>query len=314
MMDRLDAMEVFLAAVDGGSLSSAGRKLGIPLTTVSRKISDLERHLTVRLLERSTRKIMPTDAGCDFAAACKGVLQSVREAERAAAGEYETPRGALTVCAPLCFGRLHVLPVVSEFLQHFPDVDVRLMLTDRDVALQEERVDLAVRIANLPDSSLIGKRIAQVRPIVCASPRYLERAGRPAHPRELANHACITAGDSSTPRGWTFQIEGAEVRIPVKSRLVATTSEAAIDAAVDDLGLTQALGCQASPACASGQLEIVLTGFEPRALPVSFVYRRRDRVPLKLRSFLDFAGPRLRQRLADSTVPFHGKLSRTIGI
>jgi DNA-binding transcriptional LysR family regulator len=297
-MDRLEAMEIFLAAVEGGSLSSAGRKLGMPLTTVSRKISDLERHLNARLLERSTRKVMPTDAGLDFVAACKAVLQSVHEAERTVAGEYTTPRGDLTVTAPICFGRMHVLPVINAFLERYPDVDVRLVLSDGDCDLQEDRVDVAIRIMNLPDSSLVATRIAHVRPVVCASPEYLERAGRPGHPFELARHACITTGSALAPTPWSFRIDGTEMKLPVRPRLVATTSEAAIDAAIASVGVTQTLCCQTQSARAAGLLEVVLGAYESKPLPIHFVYRRRDRVPMKLRSFLDFAGPRLRVRLA----------------
>ena len=301
-MDSLEAMEVFLAAVEGVSLSSAGRKLGMPLTTVSRKISDLERHLNARLLERSTRKVMPTDAGLDFVAACKAVLQSVHEAERTIAGEYATPRGDLTVTAPICFGRMYVLPVISSFLERYSDVDVRLVLTDADCDLQEDRIDVAIRIMNLPDSSLVATRIAHVRPVVCASQEYLDRAGRPAHPHELARHACITTGSAHSSTPWRFRIDGTDMKLPIRPRLVATTSEAAIDAAIASVGVTQTLCCQAQSARAAGLLEVVLEPYETKALPVNFVYRRRDRVPMKLRSFLDFAGPRLRQRLAQSEV------------
>lgn len=301
-MDRLEAMEVFLAAVEGGSLSSAGRKLGMPLTTVSRKISDLERHLNARLLERSTRRVMPTDAGLDFVAACRAVLQSVHEAERTIAGEYTMPRGDLTVAAPICFGRLHVLPVISAFLECYSDVDVRLILTDGDCDLQEDRIDVAIRIMNLPDSSLVATRIAHVRRVVCASPDYLERAGRPARPHELAQHACIATGSALAPTPWSFRIDGSDMKLPVRPRLVATTSEAAIDAAIASVGVTQALCCQTQSARAAGLLEVVLSGYEAKPIPVNFVYRRRDRVPMKLRSFLEFAGPRLRQRLTVSDV------------
>jgi DNA-binding transcriptional LysR family regulator len=298
-------MEVFLAAVEGGSLSSAGRKLGMPLTTVSRKISDLERHLNARLLERSTRKVMPTDAGLDFVAACRAVLQSVHEAERTIAGEYTCARGELTVAAPICFGRMHVLPVISAFLERYCDIDVRLVLTDGDCDLQEDRIDVAIRIMNLPDSSLVATRIAQVRRIVCASPDYLERAGRPARPHELAQHACIATGNALAPMPWSFRIDGSDMKLPVRPRLVATTSEAAIDAAIAAVGVTQTLCCQTESARAAGLLEVILSGYEAKPLPVNFVYRRRDRVPMKLRSFLDFAGPRLRQRLTVSNETPH---------
>jgi DNA-binding transcriptional LysR family regulator len=195
---------------------------------------------------------------------------------------------------------MHVLPVISSFLERFSDVDVRLILSDGDCDLQEDRVDIAVRIMHLPDSSLVATRIAHVRPVVCASPSYLDRAGRPATPHDLAHHACIATGSALAPTPWSFRIDGSEMKLPVRPRLVATTSEAAIDAAIASVGVTQTLCCQTQSARAAGLLEVILGAYEPKPVPVNFVYRRRDRVPMKLRSFLDFAGPRLRQRLTGS--------------
>ena len=176
-MDRLEAMAVFLAAVEGGSLSSAGRQLGMPLATVSRKLSDLETHLKARLLNRSTRQLTLTDAGRDYLAACKRILEDVGEAERTAAGEFSEPRGELVVTAPIVFGRLHVLPVIAEFLSAYPEVDVRLVQGDRVLHLLDEHVDLAVRIGELPDSRLTATRLGATRRVVCASPAYLSAHG-----------------------------------------------------------------------------------------------------------------------------------------
>src|ERR1700737_2640863 len=153
-MDRLEAMSALLAAVEAGSLSGASRKLGMPLATVSRKVSELETHLRTRLVTRTSRRLILTDAGRSYIAACKRILDDIREAERSAAGEYSAPRGELIITAPIVFGRLHVLPVVLEFLKTYPEIDVRLTLADRIVNLQEDHVDLAVRIGELPDSSL----------------------------------------------------------------------------------------------------------------------------------------------------------------
>ncbi|TIX54789.1 MAG: LysR family transcriptional regulator, partial [Mesorhizobium sp.] len=172
-MDRLEAMSLFVAAVEAGSLSAAGRRFGIPLATVSRKVSDLERHLKTRLLNRSTRQLTLTDAGHAYLAACRRILDEVGEAERAAAGEYSAATGELIITAPIVFGRLHVLPVVTGFLAAYPDVTIRLMLADRITQLSEEHIDLAVRIGELPDSSLVATRIGSIRRVVCASPAYL---------------------------------------------------------------------------------------------------------------------------------------------
>src|SRR5580700_10254053 len=158
-MDRLEAMSALLAAVDAGSLSGASRKLGMPLATVSRKVSELETHLRTRLVTRTSRRLILTDAGRSYVAACKRILEDVREAERAASGEYSAPRGDLMITAPIVFGRLHVLPVAIEFLKTYPDIDIRIVFADRLFNLFEDKVDLAVRIGALPDSSLVATRV-----------------------------------------------------------------------------------------------------------------------------------------------------------
>src|SRR5208283_2092412 len=172
MMDRLESMSILVTAVEAGSLSAAGRRLGMSLATVSRKVSALEAHLKTRLLNRSSRQLTLTDADRSYVAACRRILEDVGEAERAASGEYSAPRGDLIITAPIVFGRLHVLPVVAAFLRAYPDIDIRMLLTDRVVNILEDHVDLAVRISELPDSSLIATRVGTVRRVVCGSPAY----------------------------------------------------------------------------------------------------------------------------------------------
>lgn len=297
-MDRLEAMAVFLSAVEGGSLSAAGRKLGMPLATVSRKLSDLEAHLKARLINRSTRGLTLTDAGRDYLAACKRILEDVTEAERAAAGEFSEPRGDLVITAPIVFGRLHVLPVITEFLAAYPEVNVHLLQGDRIVHLLDEHVDLAVRIGALPDSRLTATRVGGTRRVVCASPAYLAARGVPETPPELNGHRCISFDAMDSPDAWRFQVDGAELSVPVRSRLMVNTAEAAIDAALAGAGLTRVLCYQIESAERDGRLHRVLRDFEPAPSPISLVYSGRQRLPLKLRAFLDFATPRLRERLA----------------
>ena len=191
-MDRLEAMSLFVAAVEAGSLSAAGRRFGIPLATVSRKVSDLEKHLQTRLLNRSTRQLTLTDAGQAYLAACRRILGEVSEAERTAAGEYSTPTGDLFITAPVVFGRLHVLPVVTEFLAAYPQVNIRLTLADRITQLVEEHLDLAIRIGELAPSSLVAIRVGSIRRVVCASPAYIAAHGMPQTPDDLAAHECIS--------------------------------------------------------------------------------------------------------------------------
>ena len=197
-MDRLDAMTVFLAVVDDGSLSAAGRRLGMPLATVSRKLAELEGHLGARLINRSTRRLELTDPGRAYEQACRRILDDVDGAERAVAGEYDTPRGELAITAPIVFGRLHVLPVVNEFLRANAEVDVRLALGDRVAHLLDEHVDVAVRIGVLPDSRLNAVPLGTLRSVVCASPAYLKAHGTPRTPADLDPHRCITF-DSPVP-------------------------------------------------------------------------------------------------------------------
>jgi len=289
-------MSVLLAAVETGSLSGAGRKLGMPLPTVSRKVSELETHLKARLLHRSTRRLTLTDSGRAYVEACKRILNDVEEAERAAAGEYSAPKGDLVITAPIVYGRLHVLPVVTELLRAYRDVDIRLQLGDRMVNLLEEPVDLAVRIGDLPDSSLIATRVGSVHPVVCASAGYLSARGRPAHPDELTAHDCVTFEGLMSADTWNFSSGKSVVSAAIHSRLVVSTAEAAIAAAIAGAGITRVLSYQVADAVRTGALEIVLQEFEPAEWPVSLVYPSQGRLPLKLRAFLDYAVPRLKTR------------------
>jgi DNA-binding transcriptional LysR family regulator len=290
-------MGVLLEVVDAGSLSAAGRKLGMPLATVSRKLSELEAALKTRLLIRSTRQLTLTESGRGYVAACRRILEDVNEAQRAAAGEYTAPRGELIVTAPVVFGRLHVLPVLTGFLQAYPEVNIRLALGDRNLNLLEDHVDLALRIGTLPDRGLIATQLGSLRRVVCASPAYLSRKGTPRCLQDLATHDCVSFDLFAVGDTWRFQVEDADKVVPIHPRLTVSTAEAAIDAAIAGLGVTCVLSYQVESALRAGDLVLVLESFEPTPLPVSFVYASQGRLPLKLRALLDFAAPRLRSRL-----------------
>jgi DNA-binding transcriptional LysR family regulator len=294
-MDRLDAMTVFLAVVDEGSLSAAGRRLAMPLATVSRKLAELEGHLGARLLNRSTRRLELTDPGRAYEQACRRILDDVDGAERAVAGEYDTPRGELAITAPIVFGRLHVLPVLNEFLRANAAVDVRLALGDRVAHLLDEHVDVAVRIGVLPDSRLNAVPLGHLRSIVCASPGYLKAHGTPRTPADLQRHRCITF-EATFPGPWRFA--GGASFAPARPRMVVNTAEAAVDATVAGIGVTRVLSYQAEAALRAKQLRRLLQKFEPEPVPVHLVYDGQQRVTSKLRAFIDFAAPRLRERLA----------------
>lgn len=298
-MDRLGAMSVFVAVVSAGSFSAAGRELRMPLPTVSRRVAELESHLDAKLLVRGTRKLVLTEAGEAYLAACRRILETVAEAERGAAGEYNTPQGELVMTAPITFGRLHVVPVVADFLATHPKVDLRLVLSDRPLNLIDDHLDVALRIGELPDSSLVATRIGTVRSVICASPEYLRRFGTPKSPAALTNHECVTFTALGSAESWRFP-HGEEIH--VHSRLNVSSAEAALDAALFGVGLTRLLSYQVAATVKSGKLIVVLRKFEPAPVPVSLIYVRERRVSGKLRAFLDFAAARLRARLEKAGV------------
>jgi DNA-binding transcriptional LysR family regulator len=293
-MDRLASMSILVAAVEEGSLSAAARRLRTPLATVSRKVSELEAHLKTRLLHRSSRQLALTDAGRAYVEACRRILEDVGEAERAASGEYGAPKGELIITAPIVFGRLHVLPIVTDFLKAFTDIDIRLVLADRVLNLVEDHVDLAMRIGALPDSSLVATRVGSIRQVVCGSPAYFADRGTPQSPAELRSHDCITFEGLVSTHAWTFSSGKSPMDVAIRSRLTLNTAEAAIDAASAGVGIARVLSYQCANAVAAGALTVVLKSFEPAPWPVSLVYAGQRFLPLKLRAFLDFATPRLK--------------------
>ena len=297
-MDRLAALRVFVAIAEAGSLSAAGRKLGMPLSTVSRHLKALEDELGTRLITRTTRRLALTESGRGYAATCREVLDELDDAGRRLAGEQAEPRGELALTAPVVFGRLHVLPIVTAFLNAFPHVAARMLLVDRVVDLVEEGIDIGVRIGTLPDSTLRATRVGAIRLIVCASPAYLARYGAPATPAELAGHQCISFNNFTHPERWVFgEGDKRELRVTVSPRLVVNAADAAIDAAKAGLGIVRVLSYQAEASLADGSLRRVLEAYEPEAMPVSLIHRE-DRLPQsKVQSFIAFAAPRLRRVL-----------------
>lgn len=297
-MDRFEAMRTLLAAVDGGSLSAASRRLRVPLPTVSRRVSDLEAHLRTQLVVRTSRRLLLTDAGRGYVAACRQILEELDDAERLASGEYRTPRGALLVTAPVLFGRLHVQPVVLDFLAVYPEISLRLMLSDATIDIVEERVDLALRIGALPDSGLVARRLGEVRWIVCASPDYLGRRGTPTTPHDLVDHDCIGFDRLGGDSAWPFAIDGRTHEVAIRPRFSVSTASGALDAALAGAGVVRVLSYQASAALADGWLVKLLDRWETAPLPVHLLHNPQPILPLKLRALIDFAAPRLRDRLA----------------
>ncbi|NJM29726.1 MAG: LysR family transcriptional regulator [Rhizobiales bacterium] len=296
-MDRFESMSVYAAIVEEGGFSAAARKLRMPVATVSRKLSELEAYLKVQLLTRTTRKVTATQQGEQFYRDCRRILSELAEAERTAAGEYGSPRGELVVTAPLVFGRLHVMPVVNAFLAAYREITIRLVFSDRILSLQDEHLDVAVRIGELPASTMKAMRIGEVTRIVCAAPKYIAKNGMPLYPRELAGHDCVAFSNMDGPEGWDFREEGNVSRYPVKARMIVNSAEAAINAAIAGTGITRVLSYQAAAALRNGSLERLLAPFEPEPLPVSLAYQGGKAMAQKLRAFIDFAAPRIKARL-----------------
>jgi DNA-binding transcriptional LysR family regulator len=295
-MDRIDAVAVFVEVAEHASFAEAARRLRRSPAAVTRAVAELEARLGVRLLNRTTRAVSVTEAGQRFLAGATRVLADLDEIERAAAGEGKAPRGELRVTAPILFGRLHVLPIVIEFLGRFPDVSVVLTLLDRSIDLVEEGLDVAVRIGALAESSAVASRVGAVRRVVVASPDYLAQHGTPRSPTDLGSHGIIAFAGMFGGERWVFHADADEVSVAIEPRLVVTTAEAAVDAARAGFGLTRVLGYQAAEDIGRGSLRRVLTAYEGDELPIHLLHPGGRHPPPKLRAFLDFAVPRLRRR------------------
>ncbi|TXH35900.1 MAG: LysR family transcriptional regulator [Rhodospirillaceae bacterium] len=298
-MDRIEAMRVFVTALDEGSLAAAGRRLSRSPAAVSRAIAFLEDHVGAPLLHRTTRTIRLSEAGERYAEACRRILTELEEADLLAAGEAAAPRGLLTVSGPLVSGALVLRPILDAYLAAYPAVRARLLLFDRQVNLVDEGIDVALRIAYLPDSSLIALRVGDVRRVVVASPAYLKGKPPITAPADVAEHDCIAMTGFGHDT-WTFSPAVAKdppQQVKIAPRLVVNTVSAALGSAIDGYGLTRVFSYQAADEVRAGRLVVVLRD-ETYAQPVHLLAPRgRLSVP-KVRAFVDFAGPRLKADFA----------------
>jgi DNA-binding transcriptional LysR family regulator len=299
-MDRIDAMKVFVAALNEGSLAGAGRKLGKSPAAVSRAIAFLEAHVGVDLLHRTTRSIKLSEAGERYAVACRRILIDLEEAHMVAAGERSAPRGTLTLTAPVAAGEDLVRPILDAFMDKYPAVSVRLHLLDRPVNLIDEGIDVALRLAHLADSTLVAIRVGDVRRVVAASPQYLTRHPKIVEPSDLPLHQIIAMTHFGLD-SWTFPpLAGTTVprSVSLTPRLVVNSIRAAVASAVEGRGVTRMFSYHIAREVDSGQLEILLEDYEFPPLPVHLVSPHgRLSVP-KVRAFVDFAVARLRPAFA----------------
>lgn len=293
-MDRLDEMAAFVAVAEHGGFAAAARQLQLSAATVTRAVAALEAAVGAELFVRTTRFVRLTDAGERYLHDCRRILRQLEEAEAQAAGAHTAPQGQLVLAAPILFGQLLLLPVMVEFLAAYPAVNVRLMLVDRSVRLDEEGIDAAFRTGELADSSLVAMPLGHIRRVICASPAYLAQRGEPRHPQELREHALVASVADGRSDQWQFVDGGSALEVAIQPRLVVSTNAAAIDAAQAGAGLTRVMSYQVAETIAQGRLQRVLQPFETRPLPVWLVNQEGRRAPAKLRAFLAFAGQRLR--------------------
>jgi DNA-binding transcriptional LysR family regulator len=286
-MDRIDAMQAFVAVADGQGFAPAARKLGLSPSAVTRLIAALEQRLGARLLQRTTRQVTLTDAGSRYLERVRRILADVEEAEQAVEGERTRPGGRLVISAPVGFGRLHVSPVISAYLKRFPEVGADLRLSDRMINLVEEGVDLAVRIGHLPDSTLVARHVGEMRRIVVASNDYLKAHGEPKRPAEIVAHQTIEFGAMTAAADWRFVENNTEIRVSPSPRFSSNSADAAIQHAEAGGGLTRVLAYQAAASLRAGRLKIVLARFEQPPLPIHIVYPTSRLLSAKVRTFID---------------------------
>lgn len=300
-MDRIDAMKVFIAALDEGSLAGAGRRLVRSPAAVSRAIAFLEHHVGAELLHRNTRSIKLSEIGERYAAACRRVLLELDEADASIAGERTVPSGILTLTAPPISGEEILRPIIDAYLDAYPTVSVNLVLLDRHVNLIEEGIDIALRVADLPDSSMIAVRVGgDVKRVVVASPRYLAANPRIVEPSDLAKHRIVTTTHFGHD-AWVFPpAVGSSVArsIHLKPRLVVNSVRSALAAAVAGQGVTRLYTYHVAERVHDGSLQILLRDAEPPAMPVHLITPQGRLSAPKVRAFMDFAAPRLRAEFA----------------
>ncbi|QWG17938.1 LysR family transcriptional regulator [Bradyrhizobium sediminis] len=286
-MDRIDAMQAFVAVADLRGFAPAARKLRLSPSGVTRLIAALEDRLGARLLQRTTRSVTLTDVGARYLERARRILGDVEEAESAVEGERTRPGGRLVVSAPVGFGRLHVSPVMSAYLLRYPEVSGELRLSDRIVNLVEDGIDLAVRIGHLADSSLVARHVGEMRRIVVASPGYLRARGEPMTPAAIVSHDTVQFGGTGASSDWRFVEQGEEIRIDCTPRFTTNSADAAIQYAEQGGGLTRVLAYQAAESLRAGRLKIVLAEFEQPLLPIHIVYPTSRLLSAKVRSFID---------------------------
>lgn len=297
-MDRFHLMSVFVAVAEEESFAGGARRLGMSPPAVTRAIAMLEEHLGIKVLTRTTRFVRATDAGLRYLESARRIIAEAEEADEAAAGVHAAPRGHLAVTAPVLFGSIYVMPGIVDYLKRYPDVSVSAMFLDRVVNLLEEGLDVGVRIGELPDSSMRAIQVGHVRRVVCAAPEYLKQYGMLHEPQDLVTHRVICAIPVSPANEWRFGTGKMLESVKIHPRLTVTNNDAAIQAALQGLGVTRLMSYQIAAHLAAGRLTRVLADYEPPPLPIHVLHREGRQASAKVRSFVDLLVERLRADIA----------------
>ena len=296
-MDKFKAMTTFVLIVEAGSLTGAADKLGVSLTSVVRMLAALEQSVGVRLLNRTTRRMTLSDEGREYFERCRHLLADLEDAEHALTDRRLTPSGQLAITAPVMFGRLHLTPVVTDFLVAYPEMRAKLLLLDRIIDLLEEGIDLAIRIAPLPDSSLVAIPLGETQRVICASPDYLTRFGTPQQPGDLAGAQTIRFTGLSVNGEWSFARGNETQRVAINEIFSSNQIDTALDACRKGLGCGRFLAYQVRELEHRGELVRILQEWEPPPVGVSLVYPHTRLLSPRIRAFADWATPQLRERL-----------------
>jgi len=286
-MDRLASMETFVRVVETGSFSGAARQLRVGQPAVSKSVAQLEEYLGVKLLTRSTRGLTPTEAGLGYLERARRALEEAAEAELAARGAGAGLKGRLRICAAVTFARIHLIPMLPKFLAQNPELDMEVILDDRQIDLVQEGIDVALRMGKLLDSALTARRIARCKRLVLGTPAYFDRAGTPSTPSELSKHHAVVylQGEGSV---WSFRRDSSELAVTVQSRLRVTAAEGVRSAVLADIGLTIASEWMFSPELRSGAVRAVLSEWNLPALDLWAIFPSGRATTAKARAFVDF--------------------------
>lgn len=288
-MDKFEALRIFIEVAKHQSFIAASQKLGVSAPAVTRAIASLEENLGVMLFHRTTRTVRLTEPGKHFAEDTKSILETLDEAEAAVLGTYTEPKGTLSITAPVQFGEKCVMPIIVDYLSQHPKVTVNAMFYDRITSLVEEDIDIAIRIGHLSDSNLYAKKVGTVRKVVCASPAYFAKHGKPETPNDLIQHKLILPTATDSLPIWYFQNNGKRVSIKFAPVMKCNQINASLSAAREGLGITRLLSYQVAADIEAGLLETALVEFQEPEIPVSIIHLEGRRANAKIRSFIDFA-------------------------